>query len=229
MMRTLRDAIEGFEHDATVKVAVIRHDGKVFSSGHDLKEIILQQNATGTTEPVFSECSRLMLAVRKARFPVIAEVAGLATAGGCQLVAACDLAVAAVSATFSTPGVKIGLFCTTPGVALARAMPAKHAMGMLLTGDALTAQQALMCGLVSHVVAAGDLRAETAALAHKIAQAPTETVRIGKAAFYTQAAMDHLPSAYEFGQQVMIDNMCIPDAIEGITAFIEKRPPSWYS
>lgn len=229
MMMTIRNTVEGFERDATVKVVVLRHEGKVFSSGHDLKEIMLQQNSTGTTQPVFSECSSLMLAVRKARFPVIAEVAGLATAGGCQLVAACDLAVAAESARFSTPGVKIGLFCTTPGVALARSMPAKHAMEMLLTGDALTAQHALMCGLVSKVVPAEDLRTETAALASKIAQAPAETVRIGKAAFYQQAAMADLPCAYEFAQQVMIDNMCIPDAKEGITAFVEKRAPTWHS
>jgi enoyl-CoA hydratase/carnithine racemase len=229
MMTTLRDAILGFEHDAAVKVVVIRHEGKVFSSGHDLKEVILQQSTTGTTEPIFSTCSSLMLAVRGARFPVIAEVAGLATAGGCQLVAACDLAVAAETATFSTPGVKIGLFCTTPGVALARAMPAKHAMEMLLTGDALTAQQALVSGLVNKVVPAGDLRAQTAALAQRIANAPAETVRIGKKAFYEQAAMQDLPATYAFAQNVMVDNMCIPDAKEGITAFIEKRPPNWHS
>ena len=229
MMAALRDTIKRLEHDAAVKVVVIRHDGKVFSSGHDLKEINLQQTTAGTTEPIFSLCSSLMLAVRQARFPIIAEVGGLATAGGCQLVAACDMAVAADTSTFSTPGVKIGLFCTTPGVALARAMPAKHAMEMLLTGDALTAQQALMYGLVNKVVAADQLRSQTAALAAKVAQAPAETVKIGKKAFYTQTAMPDLSAAYTFAQQVMVDNMCIPDAKEGVGAFIEKRAPKWHS
>ena len=127
MMSALRTVLAELEQDAAVKVGVIRHEGTVFSSGHDLKEISLQQGTTGTTEPVFSLCSSLMLSVQEARFPVIAEVGGLATAGGCQLVAACDLAVAAESATFATPGVKIGLFCSTPGAALVRAMPVKHA------------------------------------------------------------------------------------------------------
>jgi len=229
MMAALKETIQGYEQDTAVKVVVIRHDGKVFSSGHDLKEINLQQTTTGTTEPVFSLCSSLMLAIRQARFPVIAEVGGLATAGGCQLVAACDLAVAADTATFSTPGVKIGLFCTTPGVALARALPAKHAMEMLLTGDALTAQQAKEYGLINKVVAPDELRSQTAALAHKVAQAPAETIKIGKKAFYQQSSIADLGAAYSYAQQVMVDNMCIPDAKEGVAAFVDKRAPKWLS
>ena len=229
MMSALRTVLAELEQDAAVKVGVIRHEGTVFSSGHDLKEISLQQGTTGTTEPVFSLCSSLMLSVQEVRFPVIAEVGGLATAGGCQLVAACDLAVAAESATFATPGVKIGLFCSTPGVALVRAMPVKHAMEMLLTGDAITAREAQARGLVNRVVADAKLRAATADLANKIAQAPAHTVRMGKRAFYQQAAMADLSETYAFAQQVMVENMRLRDAQEGVAAFLEKRAPEWSS
>ncbi|EKX54364.1 hypothetical protein GUITHDRAFT_99846 [Guillardia theta CCMP2712] len=227
LMTELRDKIQSFEEDRSVKVAVLRHAGKVFSSGHDLKELSMLQKTVGSTEKVFAACSDLMLAIRKVRYPVIAEVSGLATAGGCQLVAACDLAVASEEATFSTPGVKIGLFCTTPGVAIARSMHAKHAMSMLLTGDMLTAEQALSYGLVNQVTTPHALQATTESLAMKIAAAPSETISIGKAAFYKQASMEDLVAAYEYGKGVMVNNMKIADAEEGIGAFIEKRKPVW--
>ena len=170
-----------------------------------------------------------MLSVQEARSPVIAEVGGLATAGGCQLVAACDLAVAAESATFATPGVKIGLFCSTPGVALVRAMPVMHATEMLLTSGAISAREDQARGLINRVVADAKLRAATADLANKIAQAPAHTVRMGKRAFYQQAAMADLSETYAFAQQVMVENMRLRDAQEGVAAFLEKRAPEWSS
>lgn len=229
MMGELKSALETLETDKSVKVVVLRHDGKVFSSGHDLKELATRQSTLGTTDPVFSLCTELMLTIKRVRFPVIAEVGGLATAGGCQLVAACDLAVASDTATFSTPGVKIGLFCTTPSVELGRVMPMKQAMEMLLTGDAMTAAQAVACGLINKAVSADRLREATTELADKIAQAPSDTIAVGKRAFYKHMAMSDVTKAYDFAQGVMVANMGAPDCEEGIDAFISKRKPEWKS
>ena len=187
------------------------------------------QKGQGTTQDVFDVCAELMLSVRDAEFPVIAAVNGLATAGGCQLVAMCDLAIVSDTSSFATPGVKIGLFCTTPGVALARAIPSKAAMLMLLSGNSLSATEALQLGLVSKVVSAEALEAEVQQLAATIAQAATATVRLGKKAFYEQAAMPDVRAAYALASDVMVENMKSPDAQEGIAAFIEKRAPKWTS
>ena len=209
-----------------VRVVVIRAEGPVFSSGHDLREL-----AEGDVEDqtiLFAHCTKLMEFIRLLHKPVIAQAQGLATAAGCQLVATCDLAVASEDAEFATPGVDIGLFCTTPAVALGRAVPVKRAMEMLLTGQPISAEEALREGLVNRVVPANRLDEETLALAEKVASAPTSTVAIGKSAFYRQMAMDRR-HAYELAQKVMVKNLQTADAKEGIGAFLEKREPCWQS
>ena len=210
--------------DSTIKVVVIRSEGPVFSSGHDLNELV-----GGDPEDyagVFADCTEVMEAIRLLSKPVIAQVQGLATAAGCQLVATCDLSVAADNARFATPGVQIGLFCTTPGVAVARAVMPKKAMEMLLTGLPIPAQEALEFGLVNRVVPAEELEQETMALARRICQASARTISIGKPAFYRQVEMDR-PAAYDLAQRVMVENLQDVDAQEGITAFLEKREPHW--
>ncbi|MBM3945148.1 MAG: enoyl-CoA hydratase, partial [SAR202 cluster bacterium] len=202
----------------------IRAEGPVFSSGHDLRE--LQAASTEQAAAIFTLCSDLMEAVRLLPQPVIAQVQGLATAAGCQLAATCDLVVASETAGFATPGVKTGLFCTTPGVALARAVPMKKAMEMLLTGDVISAAEAKEYGLVNRVVPADKLEEETMALARKVAGASSQTIRIGKQAFYRQIAVDR-PDAYTIASRVMCENLFEPDAKEGIAAFLEKRQPRW--
>ena len=221
-------ALEGYlddiRGDRTVSVVIIRAEGKVFSSGHDLREL-----TKGTEEDyarVFALSTNVMEAIRLLPQPVIAQVQGLATASGCQLVAACDLAVAAEDAAFATPGVQIGLFCTTPGVALARAVPRKKAMEMLLTGKPISAEEALECGLVNRVVPPEELVEQTLALARQIASASSETVAMGKAAFYRQVEVA-LPDAYVLAEKAMVDNLRTDDAREGIDAFLSKRPPRW--
>lgn len=212
--------------DVGVRVVVIRAEGPVFSSGHDLREL-----AEGDIEDqtvLFARCTDLMEAMRLLPKPVIAQVQGLATAAGCQLAATCDLVVASEDSGFSTPGVDIGLFCTTPAVALGRAVPLKRAMEMLLTGQPISASEALESGLVNRVVPADRLEEETMALAAKVASAPMSTVSIGKSAFYRQMAMDR-PQAYELAQRAMIENLQTSDAKEGIGAFLEKREPKWSS
>ena len=196
---------------------------------HDLREL-RELNTTGNSreayERVFAQCSALMLQIIRLPKPVIAEVHGVATAAGCQLVASCDLAVASTAARFATPGVNIGLFCSTPMVALSRNVSRKHAMEMLLTGDFISAEEALRIGLVNRVVAPGSEREEALALARKIAAKSTHVVKIGKEAFYRQAELD-LAAAYAFASNVMVENMLARDAEEGIAAFVEKRPPVW--
>ncbi len=220
MMRLLDDA----RADPDARVIVLAANGPVFSSGHDLREL-----AGGDTEGrtiLFGMCTELMEKIRLLPMPVIAQVQGLATAAGCQLVATCDMAVAAEDAAFATPGVNIGLFCTTPGVALGRAVATKLAMEMLLTGEPLSASDALAAGLVNRVVPSDELEHETMTLARKVADAPAEVVAIGKSAFYEQIALD-MPQAYTLAQSVMVDNLRFPDASEGIAAFLEKRSPRW--
>lgn len=225
LMAALRHELDRIDADQSVHVVVIAGAGAGFCAGHDLKEI----RATPTQifyEALFADCSALMLRVQTIRQPVIARVHGIATAAGCQLVATCDLAVADSGARFSTPGVNIGLFCSTPMVAVSRAVPRKTAMRMLLTGEMLDAADALSAGLVSHVAAPGALEAETAALAAGIAAKSPLTLAIGKEAFYRQADMT-TADAYAYASEAMTRNMMARDAEEGVDAFIEKRAPVW--
>ena len=230
LMQALLDALEQTANDPSVRVIVLAANGPVFSAGHDLREMN-QTRADGDKgkaafAALFSQCSDLMMAIVRHPRPVIAEVQGLATAAGCQLVASCDLAVAVDSAKFATPGVDIGLFCSTPMVALSRNVPRKQAMHMLLTGDAVTAQEAVNIGLINRAVPAADLTREAMALAEKISAKPFTTIRTGKRAFYDQLEMK-LEDAYRFAAQMMTENMLHAEANEGICAFLEKREPNW--
>ncbi|MGH6828907.1 MAG: enoyl-CoA hydratase, partial [Rhizomicrobium sp.] len=204
--------------------------GRTFCAGHDLKEMRAARadpdRGRDRFAALFRQCSALMLAIVNLPKPVIAEVGGVATAAGCQLVASCDLAVASQDASFATPGVDIGLFCSTPMVALSRNMARKPAMEMLLTGGVIGAGQARELGLVNRVVPVESLQSETMALARKIAAKPKATLRIGKQAFYRQIEMP-LAAAYDYASQVMTDNMLGPEAEEGIQAFLEKRDAKW--
>ena len=226
MMDEMLGHLDAARDDDEVRVVVIRAEGRVFSSGHDLRE--LSEGDVEDQTILFARCTDLMETVRLLPKPVIAQVQGLATAAGCQLAATCDLAVASQEAAFATPGVDIGLFCTTPAVALGRAVPLKRAMEMLLTGQPISADEALNAGLVNRVVPADRLDEEAMALAKKVASAPTSTVSIGKLVFYKQMAMDR-PQAYELAQRVMVENLQTMDAKEGIGAFLEKREPRWQS
>jgi enoyl-CoA hydratase/carnithine racemase len=224
MLSALKDALDAVGRDDAVGAVVLRANGPVWSSGHDLREVVGGDEASNTG--LFALCTEVMEAVRKLPKPVIAEVHALATAAGCQLVASCDLVVASGQAGFQTPGVKIGLFCTTPGVALSRAVGPKKAMEMLLTGTPISARDAEAAGLVNRVVPAERLHDEAMALARQIASASAETLAIGKRAFYEQLPLDR-PSAYAVAQRVMVENAATRDAHEGMTAFLEKRPPRW--
>lgn len=223
-MQQLTDAFTEIGARDDIHVVVLASEGKVFSAGHDLGEV---RGASETKQrEIFATCSDLMLTVQRIPQPVIAKVHGLATAAGCQLVATCDLAVAGQSARFATPGVRIGLFCSTPMVALSRAVPQKVAMRMLLTGDPITADQAAAYGLVSDVVADETLDDAVAALASRVAHASAATVRIGKQAFYEQLTLS-TKDAYTKMSEVMTQNALMADAQEGIEAFLEKREPVW--
>ncbi len=224
VMETLKDYLHQFEEEPAVRVVVLRSQGPVFSSGHDLNEMADQDHDSYAA--VFALCTEVMEAIRLLPKPVIAQVHGLATAAGCQLVATCDLAVAAESARFATPGVQIGLFCTTPGVALARAVNTKKAMEMLLTGTPISAAEALNAGLVNRVVPEEELDENVMELARQISSASSQTLAIGKPAFYQQIEMDR-PAAYDLAQAVMVDNLQKEDAQEGISAFLQKRKPNW--
>ncbi len=224
LMTALQACLDAARDDSAVRVVVIKANGPVFSAGHDLGE--LHGRCDTDYAGVFRQCTALMESIRLLPKPVIAQVDGLATAAGCQLVATCDLAVASDTSHFATPGVKIGLFCTTPGVAVARAMTPKKAMEMLLTGAPLTADQAERAGLLNAVVPAAELDTAVHAMAAKIAEASAQTVAIGKEAFYRQVEMDR-PAAYAYAGEVMVKNLLAEDAAEGISAFIEKRPPHW--
>ncbi len=225
LLGELQDWLRRIEEDDAVRVVVLRSEGPVFSSGHDLNEMI--DRDAESYAAVFALCTEVMEAIRLLPKPVIAQVQGLATAAGCQLAATCDLAVAGESAAFATPGVRIGLFCTTPGVALARAVPStKKAMEMLLTGMPVPASEALEIGLVNRVVPDDELEANVMALARQISAASAHTLAVGKSAFYRQIELDR-PAAYTLAQEVMVDNLLDEDAHEGITAFLQKRPPQW--
>jgi enoyl-CoA hydratase/carnithine racemase len=225
LMAALDAELARIETDPAVKVVVIGGAGPAFCAGHDLREL----RATPTRaayEANFALSSRLMLRVVRLPKPVIARVHGVATAAGCQLVASCDLVVAADTARFATPGVNLGLFCSTPMVALSRAVGHKAAMEMLLTGDLVDAARAREIGLVNRVVPEAELDAAVAALAGQIATKSPLTVAIGKAAFYRQAEME-LDAAYAYTAEIMTRNMLARDAEEGIDAFLAKRPPAW--
>jgi enoyl-CoA hydratase/carnithine racemase len=224
MMRELDAALAELSGETGVRAIVLRGDGPAFSAGHDLTELV--DRDAEAYRAIFEACVDLMTRISTIPQPVIAEVAGVATAAGCQLVAACDLAVASTQATFATPGVRIGLFCSTPMVALTRAIGRKRAMEMLLTGDPIDAPTALAWGLVNHVVPPERLHDETLALARKIASASRGIVGLGKAAFYEQIDMDQR-RAYEYTKEVMTSNALDPAAREGITAFLERRAPKW--
>ena len=225
LMAALIAALGRAAKDPQTRVVVIAGAGPAFCAGHDLREI-RQDRRRETYERLFAQCSQLMLAIVHLPKPVIAEVHGVATAAGCQLVASCDLAVAAEDARFATPGVNIGLFCSTPMVALSRAVGRKAAMEMLLTGELVSAARAREIGLVNRVVPSAQLRASVDALAREIAGKSAFTVAIGKEAFYRQAELD-LAAAYRYAAEVMTTNMMAADAEEGIDAFLAKRPPQW--
>jgi len=225
LMRALVEALGSVEGDPQARVVVIAGAGRAFCAGHDLRELRDDQRRE-TYEHVFSLCSELMLAIVRLPKPVIAEIHGVATAAGCQLVATCDLAVASEKAGFATPGVKIGLFCTTPMVALSRAVGRKRALLMLLTGEVIDATTAAEWGLVNLVVPADALTRETRKLAEKVACASTLAIGLGKHAFYAQIDLDQ-PKAYAYAKEVMSMNSLAMDAQEGMTAFLEKRPACW--
>jgi len=225
MLSALQDAFDSIQKTPDIKVVVLAAAGKGFCAGHDLKEI----RALGEQPKIaglFSQCSRMMLAIQRLPQPVIAKVQGAAAAAGCQLVAQCDLAVAADTAKFVTSGVTWGFFCSTPGVAIGRNLQRKHAMEMLLTGEPISAQRALEWGLVNKVAAAGALDAATLSLARTIASKPPATVAAGKRAFYQQMDMD-LARAYAHAGEVIASSFAHDEGKEGMAAFIEKRPPNW--
>ena len=224
LMTEVIDCLGEIAKDRNVRVVLLRAAGKVFSSGHDLSEMVGRD--INEYRQVFDVCTEMMTRVQSIPQPVIAEVQGIATAAGCQLVATCDLAVASDQAAFATPGVKIGLFCTTPMVALSRAVGRKRALQMLLTGEMVDAVTAAEWGLINMVVPAAELAEQTHKLALRIADASSLTVAIGKQAFYTQIDLDQ-PKAYAYAKEVMSMNSLAADAQEGITAFLEKRPPCW--
>ncbi len=230
LIRNLHAEIDRLGTDPSVAVIILAANGKVYSSGHDLKEMTAHRTEADGGEAFFREtmgaCSAMMRAIVACPKPVIAAVEGRATAAGCQLVATCDLAVASEAADFATPGVNIGLFCSTPMVALSRNVSRKRAMEMLLLGEALSASDAMNYGLVNRVVAAGNVMDEAQSMARMIAAKSKATVAIGKAAFYRQAELS-LDDAYAYASEVMVKNMMTADAGEGICAFIEKRHPEW--
>jgi enoyl-CoA hydratase/carnithine racemase len=226
----LHVAITGLATDRHVSAIVLAAAGPAFCAGHDLKEITAHRadadHGTAFFDETMKRCSAMMQAIVACPKPVIAAVQGVATAAGCQLVATCDLAVAAESAKFATPGVNIGLFCSTPMVALSRNVSRKHAMEMLLLGEMISAKDAAQYGLINHVVPDAEVLAAAVALAAKIAAKSPATVATGKVAFYKQAEMP-LHEAYDYASKVMVENMMARDAEEGIGAFLEKRPPKW--
>lgn len=226
MMRALERALHELGDDRSVRAIVLRAEGPAFSSGHDLRELCGGDEAR--YREIFDACVALMLRIPAVPQPVIAEVGGVATAAGCQLVATCDLAIASESATFATPGVRIGLFCSTPMVALSRAIGRKHAMAMLLTGEPIDATTAAAYGLVNRVVPGAVLHTETLALAERIGHASARVVGIGKRAFYEQIDRP-IEQAYAYTRDVMVANALEPDAQEGIGAFLHKRAPAWPS
>jgi enoyl-CoA hydratase/carnithine racemase len=230
LIAALTATLADIANDKTVRVVVLAASGPAFSAGHDMKEMTARRSDADRGRAYFKQlmdaCAAMMQAVVHLPKPVIACVQGPASAAGCQLVASCDLAVASDASAFATPGVNIGLFCSTPMVALSRNVARKHAMEMLLTGDMISAEDAQRIGLINRVVPAGAERETALAVARQIASKSALTLKIGKEAFYRQLDMS-LADAYRYTAEVMVENMLARDAEEGIGAFIEKRPPTW--
>jgi enoyl-CoA hydratase/carnithine racemase len=231
-LQALQRALADIAEEKAVRAVVLAARGSVFSAGHDLKELSAHRGEAdggrGYTQHVMQICSAMMLSILRLPQPVIAAVEGTATAAGCQLVATCDLAVTSSAAKFSTPGVHIGLFCSTPMVALSRNVSRKHAMEMLITGDTISADDAYRIGLVNRVVEPGMARQYALQLAQKISAKSPAVIRLGKEAFYRQLEMG-IADAYAYASEVMVQNMMARDAAEGISAFLEKRPPNWHN
>ena len=230
MMSRLMETIKKASIDESIKIIILAAKGGIFSSGHNLKEITDAREQIEYGEPyfkqLFDQCSSLMQLIVNCPKPVIAQISGIATAAGCQLVATCDLAYASSSAKFATPGVNLGLFCSTPMVALTRAVKNKHAMEMLLTGDFIDSKKAKEIGLINNFYAIDELEKETIDIASKIANKSSVAVSTGKRAFYAQSDYD-LAEAYHFTSKVMVENLLKDDAKEGIGAFLEKRKPNF--
>lgn len=224
LMRELIACLHELGENKAVRAVILAAAGKVFCSGHDLSEMV--GRTVGDYREIFDVCAELMIKIQSIPQPVIAEVQGTATAAGCQLVATCDLAIAAEGAAFATPGVRIGLFCTTPMVALSRAIGRKRALQMLLTGEAIDSGTAASWGLINTVVPAQELSAATRKLAARVAEASPLVVGIGKQAYYTQIDLDQ-PKAYAYAKEVMTTNALAGDAQEGISAFLQKRAACW--
>ena len=230
LLVALSAALTEISTDRSVRAVVLAANGPAFCAGHDLKELTARRGDTDGGRDYFrhimTTCSVMMQQIVNLPQPVIACVHGIATAAGCQLVASCDLSIASTAAKFATPGVDIGLFCSTPMVALSRNVPRKHAMHMLLTGEMVEAEDAARLGLVNRAVAPGEERAEALTLARKVASKSSYTLKVGKQAFYRQLELG-LAEAYAYASEVMTENMMARDAEEGICAFIEKRKPTW--
>ena len=230
IMTLIQSSLDDASINKNVRVIIISAEGPSFSAGHDLKELKVGRKNTDKGENYFIEimtkCSKLMQSIVNNPKPVIAEIGGTATAAGCQLVASCDLAYAGKSARFATPGVNIGLFCSTPMVALSRNVLNKNSMEMLLTGELISSEKAEKIGLINKVIDDSNLQSYTLKMALKISKKSSMTVKIGKKAFYKQVDMT-LSEAYDYASKVMVDNMLKADAEEGIDAFIEKRNPNW--
>jgi enoyl-CoA hydratase/carnithine racemase len=225
MLSALQAALDEVANDSSARAVVIAAEGKAFCAGHNLKDMRAQPELA-YYQKLFAQCTRMMLSIQKLPVPVIAKVQGLATAAGCQLVAQCDLAVAADHATFGVNGIDVGLFCATPSVPLVRNMPAKQAMEMLLTGEFISADEARVRGLVNRVVPAAALDEELAKLLQAILVKPREAIAMGKALFYKQRETG-IEAAYQLAGQTMACNMMHPVAQEGVQAFIDKRKPQW--
>jgi enoyl-CoA hydratase/carnithine racemase len=225
LLDALQAAFDDIDRDESLRVVIVAANGKAFCPGHDLKEVRSSEERE-FHQALFDKCARLMLTINRLRQPVIARIHGIATAAGCQLVANCDLAVAAEEARFAVSGINVGLFCSTPAVPLSRNMGRKQAMHMLLTGDFISAQTAQQYGLVNEVVPAAELESATLALAQKIVAKSAHAIAIGKDMFYQQLPMD-LADAYAYASERMACNMDSHDAREGIDAFIQKRRPEW--
>ena len=225
MLDALQAALDRVAADDSVRVVVIKAAGKAFCAGHDLKEMRAEPSQP-YYEQLFAQCGRMMMSIQRLPVPVIARVQGMATAAGCQLVAQCDLAVAAREARFAVSGVNLGLFCSTPSVALSRNLQRKAAFEMLVTGDFISAEEARVQGLVNRVVDADQLDAEVSALVARIVSKPRVAIAMGKALFYRQLELG-LEAAYDDAAQTMACNMMDGSALEGVQAFIDKRPPRW--
>lgn len=225
LLSSIKDEINLIKEDKRIRVLIISANGPSFCSGHDLKEINSNKNKNDY-DKLFNLCSEVMLSLLKLNIPVIAKIHSTATAAGCQLVATCDLAIASTNAKFATPGVNIGLFCSTPMVALSRVSKNKHAMEMLLTGDLISAKKAKKIALINNYFDHNNLSNEVNLIAKKIANKSSLTLKIGKKAFYEQSEMNIIDS-YNYASKIMITNMMESDADEGISAFIDKRQPKW--